>query len=67
MGFTKDGQIQQSFLDDRDRRFGLSTQSERKNRADIPTPDIVSGANFWQSGKTMQLQLVEVPVKNLKR
>ncbi|NHO33922.1 OBAP family protein [Acetobacter fallax] len=67
MGFTKDGQIQQSFLDDRDRRFGLSTQSERKNRADIPTPDVAVGANSWESGTVPQLQLVEVPVKNIKK
>ncbi|MGD7070481.1 OBAP family protein [Acetobacter sp. AAB5] len=67
MGFTKDGQIRRDFLDDRDRRFGISTQSERENRADIPTPDVVAGANSWQSGTTMQLQLVEMPVKNIKR
>ncbi|MBB2203293.1 OBAP family protein [Gluconacetobacter tumulisoli] len=66
MGFTKDGQVRQSFLDDRDRRFDLSYQNEKKNRADIPTPEIVPGANSWQGGTTMQLQLVEMPVKNLR-
>ncbi|PYD48149.1 OBAP family protein [Novacetimonas pomaceti] len=66
MGFTGDGQIRQSLLDDRDRRFDISTQSERRNRADIPLSDIVPGANAWQGGKTMQLQLVEMPVKNLR-
>ncbi|WP_242010947.1 OBAP family protein [Acetobacter musti] len=67
MGFTRDGQIRQTFLDDRDRSFGISTRSERENRADIPMPDVAAGANSWQSGTAMQLQLVEMPVKNLKR
>ena len=66
MGFTKDGQIKQSMLNDRDKRFGVSYQSEKKNRADIATPQLVSGANSWQGGKTMQLTLQEVPVKNFK-
>lgn len=65
MGFTRDGQVSQSSLDDRDRRFDISTLSEKKNRADIPTPQIVPGANAWQGGTTPQLQLVEMPVRNL--
>ncbi len=66
MGFTGDGQVKQSMLDDRDRRFGVSYQDERKNREDIAMPQLVSGANSWQSGKAMQLKLEELPVKNLK-
>ncbi len=66
MGFVKDGQVTQSLVDDRDRRFGVSVQKEKANRADIPTPQVVAGANSWQTGKTMQLKLVEVDVKNLK-
>ena len=65
MGFTKDGQIKQSLVNDRDRRFGFSTQDEKKNRNDIPVPPVVPGANSWQSGTTMQLQIVEMPIKNL--
>lgn len=57
MGFTRDDQINSLFLDDRDRRFGLSTQSERKHRADILTPDVIVGTNSWQSGTAMRLQL----------
>ena len=64
MGFTQDGQVRQSLLEDRDRRFDISTQGEKKNRADIPTPRIVPGANAWQGGTALQLQLVERPVKN---
>lgn len=66
MGFVKDGQVTQSLLNDRDKRFGVSYQKEKANRADIPMPQVVAGANSWQSGKAMQLKLVEVDVKNLK-
>jgi hypothetical protein len=38
MGFTKDGQLQPDLLRDRDRRFRMSTDELRKNRADIPAP-----------------------------
>jgi Protein of unknown function (DUF1264) len=66
MGFTADGQINQSLLQDRDQRFGLSFEAERQNRADIPMPQVVAGANCWQSGKVMQLKLEEVPIRNLR-
>ncbi len=66
MGFTHDGQINQPMLADRDKRFGTSFTAERANRADIPPPQLVPGANAWQSGKTVQLRLEEVPVKNLR-
>lgn len=66
MGFTKDNQINQQMLEDRDKRFGVSYTSERKNRDDIPMPQLVEGANSWQSGKAMQLRLEEVPVKNMR-
>ncbi len=66
MGFTKDGQVRQEMLEDRDRRFGVSYSSERKDRNDIPMPQLVQGANAWQSGKALQLRLEEVPVKNLR-
>ncbi len=58
--------VNQSMLDSRDKRFGVSYQSEKKNRSDIVMPQPVAGANSWQSGKTMQLKLEEVPVKNLR-
>jgi len=67
MGFTKDGQINEPMLQDRDRRFGASTATLRKDRDDIPWPQVDAGANAWQSGKTVQLTLQEVPVRNLRR
>ncbi|GAB4024843.1 OBAP family protein [Spirosoma koreense] len=55
MGFTKDGLIHPPMVADRDRRFGVSTAENRKNRADIPTPTIQPGANAWQQGEIRQL------------
>jgi hypothetical protein len=66
MSFTKDGQVRQSLVDDRDTKFGVSSKKERANRADIPVPQGVAGANSWQGGKVMQLKLEEVEVKNLR-
>ncbi len=66
MGFTKDGQIDEARLRDRDRRFGASTVTLRQDRADIAMPDVQPGANAWQSGHVMQLRLEEVAVRNLR-
>ena len=63
MGFVKDHQVDPRMLDDRDRRFGVSTQALRKHRDDIAWPAVAPGANAWQSGNTVQLTLQEVPVK----
>ncbi len=67
MGFTKDGQIDERMLADRDRRFGVSTAEQKRHRADIAAPVPLSGANAWQGGQVMQLALQEVPVRNLAR
>ncbi len=66
MGFTKDGQIDQAKLQDRDKRFDVSFEKQRQNRDDIPMPDVDPGANSWQGGKVMQLKLEEVPLRNLR-
>ncbi len=66
MGFTKDGQVDPANVHDRDRRFDVSSEERRKNRADIALPDVAPGANSWQGGKVMQLRLEEVPVRNLR-
>ncbi|WP_254066635.1 OBAP family protein [Acidisoma sp. S159] len=66
MGFVKVGQLGQTLLADRDRRFDVSTADLKKDRGDIPWPKVAAGANAWQSGKTMQLTLQEVPVRNLR-
>ena len=66
MGFTRDGQVDERMLADRDRRFGASTAGNRLDRADIPVPAVAAGANAWQGGRTVQLALREVPVRNLR-
>src|SRR4051812_23495726 len=47
MGFTQDGQLDESLVEARDRRFGVSWKQRRKRRADIPTPSSIPGANSW--------------------
>ena len=56
MGFTKDGQIDATMLAARDKRFGISSEEKRKDRADIPTPEIDPGANAWERGHVVQIQ-----------
>ena len=57
MGFTKDGQLHQHLQDERDKRFKISTAEKRKNRADIPTRPIISGANAWERGEVRQFTI----------
>ena len=59
MGFTADGQLEPSMLRDRDERFDDSSEDNRADRAEIPTPEVVSGANAWQEGIVKQLSIVE--------
>jgi hypothetical protein len=60
MALTEDGQANEALLRDRDRRLGISTAHKRQNRANIPSPRVVQGANSWESGRTMQTRLEEV-------
>ena len=59
MGFTGDGQLQPSLLDERDRRAGIDSRERRAQRADIPMPMVVPGCNVWESGHTCQLRVEE--------
>ncbi|MBC3538134.1 OBAP family protein [Rufibacter sediminis] len=56
MGFTKDGQLNQELVTDRDKRFNVSSQEKRKQREDIPMPQVIEGANAWEKGDIRQLQ-----------
>lgn len=58
MGFTADGQINPALVNDRDQQFNISTEAKKQNRADISTPRIQPGADAWETGQTVQLQLV---------
>ncbi|HEY4652488.1 MAG TPA: OBAP family protein [Pontibacter sp.] len=57
MGFTKDGQLKQGLVAERDKRFGVSTAEKRKQREDIPMPALVPGANAWEQGEIRQFQI----------
>ena len=43
--------------------LGVSAPHKRQNRADIPTPRVVPGANSWESGWTVQTRLEEMDFK----
>ncbi|WP_239992244.1 OBAP family protein [Rhodopila globiformis] len=60
MGFTEDGQINEAMVAARDQRLGISTDERRRQRAEIPMPNVVPGANSWQSGRTVQTRLEEM-------
>jgi hypothetical protein len=66
MGFTHDGQANRQMVLDRDRRFDVSSSKREADRTDVPMPTVQAGANSWQSGRTVQLKLEEVAVRNLK-
>ncbi len=55
MGFTKDGQLRPELLTERDKRFKISSEEKRKNRADIPLPNIDPLANAWEKGEIRQI------------
>ncbi len=63
MGFTEDGQANEAMIHNRDRRLGISTAHKRRNRADIPMPNVAPGANSWESGRTVQTRLEETDFK----
>jgi hypothetical protein len=54
MGFTKDGQLQPSLLQQRDQRFKISTAEKKRQRADIQAPPVAAGANAWEKGEIRQ-------------
>ncbi|MFD2368151.1 OBAP family protein [Pseudoduganella sp. GCM10020061] len=56
MGFTADGQANPAMVADRDKRFNVSSAGKRKERADIPAPQIDPGADAWQKGMIYQIE-----------
>lgn len=61
MGFTKDGQLNPKLLAERDKRFNISTKEKRKNREDIPMPEVDPMANAWSKGEIRQFVITEKP------
>jgi hypothetical protein len=54
MGFTKDGQLRPELLAQRDQRFEISTAEKKRNREDIPMPQVDPMANAWEKGELRQ-------------
>lgn len=63
MGLTADGQANAALVRDRDDRLDVSTAAKKRNRSDIPMPDVAAGANLWESGRTVQTRLEEMDFK----
>lgn len=59
MGFTKDGQILPTLMEERDKRFGISTFGKKKNRDDIPMPTVDPRANAWEKGVVRQFVITD--------
>ena len=57
MGFTKDGQIHPHLVQERDKRFGVSTAKIREQRKDIVAPRVADGANAWERGEIRQFTI----------
>ncbi|CCH53782.1 protein of unknown function DUF1264 [Fibrisoma limi BUZ 3] len=55
MGFTRDGLLKPELVNDRDKRFGISTREKRSQRADIQAPPKLPGADSWETGEIIQL------------
>ena len=61
MAFVKDGQLKPELVADRDKRFNVSTEEKRKNRADIPDPVVDPMADAWQKGELRQFIITNKP------
>ncbi len=66
MGFTEDGQLRQELIDERDRNFDISTAEKRKQREDIPMPEVDPLANAWEQGEIRQVQITDSFPDSLK-
>ncbi|MCH5688043.1 DUF1264 domain-containing protein [Niabella sp. W65] len=59
MGFTKEGQLDQRLLRDRDERFKVDTRTIKERRAKIPDSPVDSMANAWERGITRQFIIAD--------
>jgi hypothetical protein len=58
MGFTKDGQLNPKLLEERDKRFNVSTADVKKKREDIPVPNVDPMADAWEKDKKKIRQFI---------
>ena len=59
MGFTADGQAQAKIVSERDSLYG-SSAAKKTTRADIADVKLDPGADAWQKGSAVQLDLKTV-------
>lgn len=59
MGFTANGQADPALVQSRDERFGVSSETKKRQRVDIEYPGIDRQADAWQKGIVLQLVAVE--------
>jgi hypothetical protein len=59
MGFTKEGQLRKGLIEERDKRFNVSTSEKKRNREDIPTPQVDAMANAWEKGYLRQFIITD--------
>lgn len=62
MGFTADGQAQTDLVKLRDQRLKMQSGDKRRDRANIVAPPIAPGADAWQQGHILQLELPKSPL-----
>jgi Protein of unknown function (DUF1264) len=60
MAFTADGQAKANIISERDKLYG-STDAKKAARADIVDAKIAAGADGWQKGPAVQLDLKTLP------
>lgn len=60
MGFTAEGQADAALVTARDKGYEISSEEKKKDRADIPAPEILPGADGWRSGTGVQLEAKSV-------
>lgn len=56
MGFTADGQVDETMVAARNQRLGIDSQQRRQSRQSIPAPAVAEGADGWQRGEAVQIQ-----------
>jgi hypothetical protein len=54
MGFTQEGQINKQLVDERDKRFNVSTADKKLRRKSLAEPMIIKGADAWEQGEVRQ-------------
>ena len=63
MAFIKDGQLDPKVAAERDQLYSISVAAKKAARADIPDAKIDPGADAWQKGSAVQLDLKTVSAK----